>query len=142
MPGLMQFITGIFLFVGLTWFDSFRAPALYMTALVFTAYGAHWLRWAWRAVLVATPGPNVLMSLSFIFLSVLGIIVFFKAARRTGRRPLHRSDPRVHQRLLRQLVRRGSTPPPSSVTARAIELAPPSAASARSGSSTSAPVSG
>ena len=39
MPGFLQFLTGVLLFVGLAWFDSFRAPALYMAALAFTAYG-------------------------------------------------------------------------------------------------------
>ena len=33
MPGFMQFLTGVYLFVGLSWFNSFRAPALYMAAL-------------------------------------------------------------------------------------------------------------
>ena len=79
MPGLMQFITGIFIFVGLTWFNSFRAPALYMTALVFTAYGAHWFALGLARVLGGDPRPNAFMSVSFICLSVLGIIVFFKA---------------------------------------------------------------
>ena len=79
MPGLMQFITGIFIFVGLTWFNSFRAPALYMTALAFTAYGAHWFALGLARVLGGDPRPNAFMSVSFICLSVLGIIVFFKA---------------------------------------------------------------
>jgi hypothetical protein len=79
MPGLMQFVTGIFLFVGLTWFDSFRAPKLYMAALAFTAYGTHWFALGLARVLGGDPRPNAFMSISFIFLSVLGIIVFFKA---------------------------------------------------------------
>lgn len=79
MPGLMQFITGIFIFVGLTWFNSFRAPALYMTALAFTAYGAHWFALGLARLLGGDPRPNAFMSVSFICLSVLGIIVFFDA---------------------------------------------------------------
>jgi hypothetical protein len=79
MPGLMQFLTGIFLFVGLTWFNSFRAPALYMTAVAFTAYGVHWFALGLARVLGGDPRPNAFMSVSFIFLSVLGIIVFFRA---------------------------------------------------------------
>jgi hypothetical protein len=79
MPGLMQLITGILLFVGLTWFNSFRAPALYMTALAFTAYGVHWFALGLSRVLGGDPRPNAFMSVSFIALSVLGIIVFFKA---------------------------------------------------------------
>jgi hypothetical protein len=42
MPGFLQFVTGVILFVGLAWLHSFRAPALYMAALAFTAYGVHW----------------------------------------------------------------------------------------------------
>ena len=79
MPGLMQLITGILLFVGLVWFNSFRAPALYMTALAFTAYGVHWFALGLARVLGGDPRPNAFMSISFIALSVLGIIVFFKA---------------------------------------------------------------
>lgn len=79
MPGLMQLLTGIFLFVGLTWFNSFRTPALYMTAVAFTAYGVHWFALGLARVLGGDPRPNAFMSVSFIFLSVLGIIVFFRA---------------------------------------------------------------
>jgi hypothetical protein len=35
MPGFMQFITGVYLFVGLTWLGSFKDPLLYMAALAF-----------------------------------------------------------------------------------------------------------
>jgi hypothetical protein len=79
MPGFLQFLTGVYLFVGLTWFHSFREPALYMTALAFTAYGVHWFAIGMTRTLGGDPRPNGLMSVPFIFLSVLGIIVFFKA---------------------------------------------------------------
>jgi hypothetical protein len=79
MPGVMQLITGILLFVGLTWFNSFRAEPLYMAALAFTAYGVHWLAMGLARVLGGDPRPNAFMSISFISLSALGIIVFFKA---------------------------------------------------------------
>ncbi|MCU1459013.1 MAG: hypothetical protein JWL73_3105 [Actinomycetia bacterium] len=79
MPGVMQLLTGIYLFVGLTWFNSFRSKTLYMTALAFTAYGVHWLALGLARVLGGDPRPNAFMSVSFIFLSVLGIVVFFRA---------------------------------------------------------------
>jgi hypothetical protein len=42
MPGFMQFITGVYLLVGLTWFNVFgNAAPLYMAGLAFTAYGIH-----------------------------------------------------------------------------------------------------
>lgn len=69
----------ILLFVGLTWFNSFRAMPLYMAALAFTAYGVHWFALGLARVLGGDPRPNAFMSVSFIFLSVLGIVVFFKA---------------------------------------------------------------
>ena len=39
MPGFMQFLTGVYLWVGLAWTHSFREKPLYMAALAFTAYG-------------------------------------------------------------------------------------------------------
>ena len=36
MPGFMQFISGAYLFLGLTLFGTFKTPALYMAALAFT----------------------------------------------------------------------------------------------------------
>jgi hypothetical protein len=79
MPGFLQFLTGIFLFVGLTWFHSFREQTLYMTALAFTAYGVHWFAIGMARTFGGDPRPNGLMSVPFIFLSVLGMIVFFDA---------------------------------------------------------------
>ena len=37
MPGFMQFLTGVYLFGGLTLFGTFKTPSLYMAALAFTA---------------------------------------------------------------------------------------------------------
>jgi hypothetical protein len=49
MPGFMQFLTGIYLLTGLTWFDGFgKAAPLYMAGLAFTAYGIHWFAMAYR----------------------------------------------------------------------------------------------
>ncbi|MGH2930507.1 MAG: hypothetical protein ACRDL8_20055, partial [Solirubrobacteraceae bacterium] len=39
LPGLMQLVTGLYLFAGLALFDTFKAPDLYAAALAFTAYG-------------------------------------------------------------------------------------------------------
>ena len=52
MPGFMQFVTGIYLFAGLTLFGTFtKAPPLYMAALAFTAYGVHWFAIGWNRLL-------------------------------------------------------------------------------------------
>lgn len=79
MPGFMQFITGIYLFAGLTLFGTFKAPALYAAALAFTAYGVHWFAIGWNRLRRADARVNVGMTVAFTLISILGIIVFFKA---------------------------------------------------------------
>jgi hypothetical protein len=75
----MQFLTGVYLFVGLTWFHTFREKPLYMAALAFTAYGVHWWAIGMARALGGDPRPNGFMSIAFTLISVLGVIVFFKA---------------------------------------------------------------
>jgi hypothetical protein len=78
MPGFMQFITGVYLFVGLTWFGSFAdSPQLYMAALAFTAYGVHWWALGMQRAMGGDPRTNALMCVAFTALSTLGIVVFF-----------------------------------------------------------------
>jgi hypothetical protein len=78
MPGFMQFITGVYLFVGLTWVGSFAgSPPLYMAALAFTAYGVHWWALGMQRALGGDARTNALMCVAFAVLSVLGIMVFF-----------------------------------------------------------------
>jgi hypothetical protein len=80
MPGFMQFFTGVFLFAGLAIFGTFaKMPPLYMAALAFTAYGVHWFALGWNRLHQADPRVNVGMTVAFTALSVLGVIVFFKA---------------------------------------------------------------
>ena len=79
MPGFMQFLTGMMLWVGLVWFNSFRAAPLYMAALAFTAYGVHWFAIGGGRFLGADPKPNGFMSIAFTVISLLGMVVFFKA---------------------------------------------------------------
>ncbi len=79
MPGFMQFITGVYLFVGLTWFDVFKGhPELYAAALAFTAYGVHWFAIGMNRLRGADPRPNGLMAIPFTIISVLGIVVFWR----------------------------------------------------------------
>jgi hypothetical protein len=79
MPGFLQFVTGVLLFVGLTWFGSFTDKTLYMAAVAFTAYGVHWWAIGMARVFGSDPRPNALMSIPFLVLSVLGAVVFFGA---------------------------------------------------------------
>jgi hypothetical protein len=80
MPGFMQFITGIYLFAGLTLFGTFKTPALYMAALAFTSYGVHWFAIGWNRIRRTDPRVNVGMTIAFLLISILGIIVFFKVS--------------------------------------------------------------
>jgi hypothetical protein len=79
MPGFMQFLTGIYLFAGLTLFGTFTAKPLYMAALAFTAYGVHWFALGWNRIRRNDPRVNVGMAVAFTLISILGIIVFFGA---------------------------------------------------------------
>jgi hypothetical protein len=78
MPGFMQFITGIYLFAGLTLFGTFTDPGLYMAGLAFTAYGVHWFALGWNRMKHADLRVNFGMSIAFLVISVLGALVFFK----------------------------------------------------------------
>jgi hypothetical protein len=58
MPGFMQFLTGVYLFVALVWFGTLKDPGLYMAALAFTAYGVHWWAIGMGRSLGGDPKPN------------------------------------------------------------------------------------
>jgi hypothetical protein len=77
MPGFCQFVTGIILFVGLTWFQVFRQPPLYMAALAFSAYGIHWFAIGWNRYRGDDPRPNAGLSVAYLVLSAMGATVFF-----------------------------------------------------------------
>jgi hypothetical protein len=80
LPGLCQLVTGVILFVGLTWFQVFKGdPALYMAALAFSAYGIHWFALGWNRFSGHDPRTNAGMGVAFLILSVTGAFVFFDA---------------------------------------------------------------
>ena len=80
MPGFMQFITGVYLLVGLTWFNVFGNVApLYMAGLAFTAYGIHWFAMAHRRYIDSSAQPDGWMAIAFLFISILGVHVFRSA---------------------------------------------------------------
>lgn len=80
MPGFCQFLVGVYLFIGLTWFPVFRGNRpLYMAALAFSVYGTHWFAMGWIRYRGGDPRPNGFMSIPFIIVSVLGLTVFFDA---------------------------------------------------------------
>lgn len=83
MPGFMQFITGVYLTIGLTWFNVFGAgkdsTPDYMAALAFTAYGIHWFALAHRRYVGASSAPDAWMAIAFLFVSILGASIFAQA---------------------------------------------------------------
>jgi hypothetical protein len=80
MPGFLQFLTGIYLFTAMVLFGTITAAPLYMAALAFTAYGVHWFAIGWNRLHGGDARVNAGMAVAFLIISVLGIIVFFKAA--------------------------------------------------------------
>lgn len=78
MPGFCQFVTGIILFVGLTWWQVFsKSPPLYMAALAFSAYGIHWFAMGWNRFQGNDSRPNAGMCVAYTVISVMGMVVFF-----------------------------------------------------------------
>ncbi|GIF99930.1 hypothetical protein [Catellatospora citrea] len=80
MPGFCQLLVGLYLFVGLTWFEVFTTnKTLYMAALAFSAYGIHWFAMGWIRLQGSDARPNGYMSIPFVLLGILGMLVFFRA---------------------------------------------------------------
>jgi hypothetical protein len=79
MPGFCQLLTGIYLFLALTLFESLRDPALYAAALAFSAYGIHWFAMGWNRYQGNDVRPSGFMAIAFTIISVLGVVVFFGA---------------------------------------------------------------
>ncbi len=79
LPGLCQVVTGLLLFAGMTWYQVFTDPALFMASLAFSAYGIHWFALGWNRYQGNDPRPNAGMSVAFTVLSILGAFVFFDA---------------------------------------------------------------
>jgi hypothetical protein len=77
LPGFCQFVTGVYLFVALAWFESVKEPILYTAALAFSAYGIHWFALGWNRYQGNDVRPTGFMSIAFVIISVLGIVVFF-----------------------------------------------------------------
>jgi hypothetical protein len=62
---------------GLTWFHTFKEPALYMAALAFTAFGVHWFALGLGRTFSSDARPNAFMCVAFFLISLLGTISFF-----------------------------------------------------------------
>ncbi|KJE50002.1 MULTISPECIES: hypothetical protein [Acidiplasma] len=78
MPGFMQFLTGTYLWLGLTIFHAFRSsPILYMAALAFTAYGVHWFALGYNKYKDADTTVDGFMAIGFLWISIVGALIFF-----------------------------------------------------------------
>lgn len=78
MPGFCQFMTGVILFIGLTWLQVFTtSPPLYMAALAFSAYGIHWFAIGWNRYRGNDARTNAGMCVAYMVISALGATVFF-----------------------------------------------------------------
>ncbi len=82
MPGFLQFVTGTYLFLGLTIFpDAFAgATPLYMAALAFTAYGVHWFALGYNKYTGADARVDGYMAFAFLWISITGAIVFLSSS--------------------------------------------------------------
>ncbi len=82
MPGFLQFVTGILLWLGLTLYPQAFNPtgansdALYMAALAFTAYGVHWFALGYNRYKGADMRIDGYMAFAFLWISITGAIVF------------------------------------------------------------------
>ncbi len=83
MPGFLQFVTGTYLFLGLTIFpNAFNATGasydlLYMAALAFTAYGVHWFALGYNKYKGADARVDGYMAFAFLWISIVGAIAFY-----------------------------------------------------------------
>jgi hypothetical protein len=80
LPGFCQFVTGVILFIGLTWLQVFtKTPPFYMAAFAFSAYGIHWFAIGWNRYQGSDPRTNAGMCVAFMVISAAGANVFFAA---------------------------------------------------------------
>ena len=67
------------LFIGMSWFEVFKSPPLYMAAFAFSAYGIHWFAIGYNRAHGNDSRPNVGMCVAYFLISALGAVVFFLA---------------------------------------------------------------
>lgn len=82
MPGFLQFLTGTYLWLGLTIFPQFLVGAttdytpLYMAALAFTAFGVHWFALGYNRYTSSDMRVDGYMAVAFMWICVTGAFVF------------------------------------------------------------------
>jgi len=80
MPGILQFLCGTYILVGLSWFHVFDVGAkttpLYAAGIETTVFGIHWLAMGLSRMRGGSIVPNGYMCIAFFLVSILGLIVF------------------------------------------------------------------
>ena len=83
MPGVLQFLCGSYILIGLTWFQVFggsgHSTPLYAAGVETTVFGVHWLAMGISRMRGGSVTPNGFMCIAFFLVSLLGFIVFFEA---------------------------------------------------------------
>lgn len=83
MPGFLQFVTGILLWLGITLFPNAYSgdgySIAYMAALAFTAYGVHWFALGYNKYTGADARVDGYMAFAFLWISITGAVAFFNA---------------------------------------------------------------
>ncbi len=76
MPGMLQFLCGTYILVGLTWLQVFKGAPLYAAGIETTVFGIHWLAMGLSRLRGGSIVPNGYMCVPFFLVSLLGYIVF------------------------------------------------------------------
>ncbi len=81
MPGFLQFVTGVILWLGVTLYPSAYSgdgySIAYMAALAFTAYGVHWFALGYNKYKGADARVDGFMAFAFLWISIVGAVAFF-----------------------------------------------------------------
>jgi len=77
IPGLVQFIVGLVLIIGLTWLNVFGyAKPLFFASLAFLLFGLQWIVVGLGTLKGAAIVPDGWMAIPYALLSILGLIIF------------------------------------------------------------------
>ncbi|ARM75265.1 hypothetical protein [Acidianus manzaensis] len=80
MPGFMQFITGILLWMYIAFYHITEANSIYMAALAFTAYGVHWFAMGLNKHYGGDTRVDGYMAVAFLWISIIGALIFYKTS--------------------------------------------------------------
>ena len=79
MPGFCQFVNGMLLLIGLSWFPVFKGSPLYAAGFITSVFVIHWFAMDYIRMRGGDPRPGGFMAIAFFLVSLLGFIVFLRA---------------------------------------------------------------